>query len=105
MYKIFILAVGLAAITTNVQAQKTESKVKKGVKKGAQEVKEAGVETGDKVAEVSSKAYHKVKDETYNNKKGPDGQTIYISGEDKYYYIDKKGHKVYVTKDQIHDKK
>lgn len=100
MKKIIMLTLcaGLFAVSANAQ------EVKEGVKKGASEVKEVGKDVGHKTAEVSSKGYHSVKDEKYNDKVGPEGQTIYISGKDRYYYIDDKGRKVYVSKTELKDK-
>jgi hypothetical protein len=31
-------------------------------------------------------------------------KTIYIDKHSKYYWVDKKGHKVYVSKDELKDK-
>jgi hypothetical protein len=41
----------------------------------------------------------------YKDKVGPGGETIFIDHSSKYYYIDKKGKKVYVPKAKLKDKK
>lgn len=110
MKKFITLCFSSLLFTTAVMAQNTDKhegtgkKIREGVKEGAGAVKEAGKTVGHEVAEQSAKGYHAVKDEKYNNKVGPEGQTIYISGNDQYYYINEKGNKVYVTKDQLKDK-
>jgi hypothetical protein len=82
---------------TSANAQSTTKKVEHDVKKGA---KKAGNET----AEVASKGAHHVVDKVYKGKEGPDGQTIYIDNRSRYFWIDEKGHKQYVTKEQLRDK-
>ena len=60
---------------------------------------------GNKTAELASKGKSGVVDEVYKNKMGADGQTpIYIDHSSKYYYVDKKGKKVYVAKSTLKDK-
>ncbi len=71
----------------------TGYKMKKGARKA-----------GDKTSELGAKGVAEVKDKTYADKVGPDGQTIYIDKHSKYYYINKKGDKVYVTKLELKDK-
>ncbi|MBD0278897.1 MAG: hypothetical protein ICV51_19705 [Flavisolibacter sp.] len=111
---ISFLAAGLLFATTS-KAQEKEHGVKKEVKKGAKDVKE-GVEeaghdvgkgakkVGNKTAEIASKGKAKITDEVYKDKVGPNGQTIYIDNNSKYYWIDKKGHKHYVASSQLRDK-
>jgi hypothetical protein len=59
----------------------------------------------NKTAELASKGKSAVVDEVYKNKVGPAGQSpIYIDHDSKYYYVDKKGKKVYVSKSSLKDK-
>jgi hypothetical protein len=60
---------------------------------------------GNKTAELASKGKSAVVDEVYKDKVGPAGQSpIYIDHSSKYYYVDKKGKKVYVLKSSLKDK-
>ena len=60
---------------------------------------------GNKTAELASKGKSSVVDEVYKDKVGPAGQSpIYIDHSSKYYYVDKKGKKVYVAKSSLKDK-
>ena len=68
------------------------------VKKGAQDV-------GNKTAELASKGKAGVVDKKYDGKVGPNGETIYINDKAKFYWIDKKGHRHYVTEAELKDKK
>ncbi len=93
MKKLISISVGILLLGfLNAQAQ-----VKDEVKKDAKKV-------GNKTAEVASKGKSRVVDKVYADKAGPDGQTIYIDKHSKYYWVDKKGHKNYVTKAQLKDK-
>jgi uncharacterized secreted protein with C-terminal beta-propeller domain len=76
----------------------TQAQVKK-------DIDTAATKVGDKTAEVASKGKSDVVDIKYKDKVGPHGQTIYIDHSSKYYYIDKKGKKIYVSKAKLKDKK
>src|SRR5688500_17161398 len=80
----------LLGISSQVNAQSTAKEVGKDIKQGAKKA-------GNKTAEVASKGKAKVTDERYKDKYGPNGETIYIDNHSKYYYVDKKGKRHYVT--------
>ncbi len=87
----------LLAFSTQVNAQSTVKEVGKDIKKGAKKV-------GNKTAEVASKGKAAVTDAKHKDKVGPDGQTIYIDNHSKYYWVDDKGKRHYVTEVQLKDK-
>lgn len=70
----------------------------------AQEVKKAAKKVGNKTAEVASKGKAKITDEKHKDKVGLDGQTIYIDNHSKYYWVDDKGKRHYVTEAELKDK-
>lgn len=72
---------------------KLSGKVKKGLTKA-----------GHKTSELAAKGASAVVDKIYKGKAGPGGETIYINKHDHYYYINSKGHKVYLKKSQLVDK-
>jgi hypothetical protein len=83
-----------------IYAQDSTSTVKKtgkAIKKGAKKV-------GNKTAEVASKGKAAVTDEKHKDKVGPGGETIYIDNHSKYYWVDDKGRRHYVTKAELKDK-
>ena len=57
-----------------------------------------------KTEQVASKTKSAVVDNKYKGKVGPNGETIYIDHESKYYYVDSKGKKVYLPKSSLQDK-
>jgi hypothetical protein len=79
-------------------------------KRLVQQQKKAGIlpkkrqAVGNKTAEVASKGASAVADKKYDEKVGPQGQTIYIDKNSYYYYVNKKGHHIYVPKTKLVDK-
>jgi len=53
---------------------------------------------GNKTAELAVKGTSAVADKVYGSKVGPMGQTVYINKNSRYYYVNGKGKKVYVSK-------
>jgi ABC-type microcin C transport system permease subunit YejB len=96
--------IGISIVTlflgfsTTVQAQEEDKSTKQEIKKGAKKV-------GNKTAEVASKGKSKILDQQYKGKEGPNGETIYIDNKSKYYWVDKKGHKRYITEAGLKNKK
>lgn len=69
-----------------------------------QDVKKGAEKAGNKTAEVASKGASKVADKEYQDKVGPDGQTIYIDKHSKYYWVNSKGRKIYVEEASLKNK-
>jgi hypothetical protein len=82
-----------------------KQEIKKETKEVGHDIKEGAEKVGNKTAEIASKGASKVVDKTYKDKMGPDGQTIYIDGHSKYYWINSKGEKVYIAASRLKDKK
>lgn len=59
---------------------------------------------GHKTSEIAANGASAVVDKKYEGKCGPGGQTVYINEYSHYYYINKKGHRVYLKKSQLMDK-
>jgi F0F1-type ATP synthase membrane subunit b/b' len=57
----------------------------------------------NELSEAAGNVGAEIKDKPYVDKVGPDGQRIYMDKHSKYYYIDEKGNKVYITKMQMKD--
>jgi hypothetical protein len=53
---------------------------------------------------VASKGKNRIVHEVHKEKVGPDGQTVYIDGRGRYFWIDEKGRKHFVTPGQLKDK-
>lgn len=83
----------------------TISSVLAGQESMAQGIDSTAKKIGNKTASIAVKGAKKITDKTYKGKEGPGGQTVYIDKNDKKYYVDEKGKKVYLTPAEIHDKK
>lgn len=110
VFKVGLLAAGLfVAAHTNAQVVKKTGEaigngakaVGKGAKKGAKAVGKGAKAAGRKTSEVASKGSSAVIDKKYDGKVGPGGQTIYIDKNSAYYYVNKKGHRIYVKESEL----
>lgn len=104
MKKLLIIAASAAILSFSSYAAQAQEKEKQDTASTSYKVKKGARKAGDKTSELGAKGVAEVKDKTYADKVGPDGQTIYIDKHSKYYWINKKGDKVYVTKLELKDK-
>jgi hypothetical protein len=70
-----------------------------------QKVKKTAKKVGHKTSQIAANGEAVIVDKKYDGKFGPYGETVYIDKNSHYYYITKKGHKVYVKKSQLKDTK
>jgi hypothetical protein len=68
-------------------------------------VSKTATKVGNKTSELAVKGASTVVDKQYKGKCGPHGETVYINNHSRYYYVDKKGHKVYLKESELMDKK
>lgn len=69
-----------------------------------QDIKNVADTVGNKTAEIAAKGAARATDKVYAGKVGPQGQTIYIDKNSKYFYIDSKGHRVFIKASALKDK-
>jgi len=67
-------------------------------------ISKTAVKVGDKTSQIAATGASDVVDKKYEGKCGPDGQTVFINKYSHYYYINSKGHRVYLKKSQLMDK-
>lgn len=87
------------------EAEQAEEKAEQGAERTENAVENAAEETGDAISETAGKAAAEIDDRRHDTKVGPDGQTIYISDDSRYYYVNDQGKRVYVSEWQLMDKK
>ena len=116
MKKILGVAVIVAALSLSntAQAQDTTShrstvgKVSHGIKKGAKKAwkgtRKGAKTVGNKTAELATTGKAKITDNKSNEWVGPQGQAIFVDDGTKYYWINKKGGRVFVSKDELKPK-
>lgn len=105
---VYFTAVSLTLFSAvNVYSQDTTSvghDLKRAAHKTGKAISKGAKKIGNKTAEIASKGKSAVVDRIYDDKQGPNGEKIYIDGQSKYYYVDKKGHKKYVAENRLKDK-
>ncbi|HEY5327649.1 MAG TPA: hypothetical protein VIJ27_11665 [Mucilaginibacter sp.] len=98
LFKAAMLAAGIFAFTaTHAQTTHQDSSLGKKIGTRAKKV-------GYKTSNIAANGASMVVDKKYDGKCGPQGQTVYINDNSHYYFISKKGHRVYLKKSQLRDK-
>ena len=93
-------------VASQVHAQsKDTASFKTKVHRTTKQVSDAATKIGHKTSELAVKGASAVVDKQYKEKCGPNGETVYINSHSQYYYVDKKGHKVYLKESELKDKK
>lgn len=91
-------------VAGQVHAQsKDTTSFKTKVHRTTKQVGDAATKVGNKTSELAVKGASTVVDKKYKGKCGPNGETVYINGQSQYYYVDKKGHKVYLKESELKD--
>jgi len=93
LIKVAVVAAGIFSFTAS-QAQTHDDNVGHKVSKDAKAV-------GHKTAQVSAKGAAAITDKKYQGKCGPNGETVYINKDSRYFYVDKKGKREYLAKSQL----
>lgn len=100
-----ILIVVLLGLSTPALAQGKVEKAENGVKKGANKTwsatKKGAKKVGHKTAEVTNKGVARIKDKKSEQWMGPEGQTIFVDDQGKYYWINGSGKKIYVSESAL----
>jgi predicted small secreted protein len=97
MISLAVLALALSVAAPANAQDGTIKEVGKDIKKGAQKA-------GNKTAEIASKGKSRVTDSEHKDKVGPNGENIFIDNHSRYYWVDDKGKRHYVTEAQLKDK-
>lgn len=109
MFKVALFAASLyAAGQAHAQTTHKDStlghKIGKTAKKVGNETSETATKVGHKTSEVAAKGAAAVVDKKYEGKVAPNGETVYINDHSQYYYVNKKGHRVYLKKSELVNK-
>lgn len=102
------ICLATAASAQTKETKKDTIKIGTGIDRTAKKAAQATATTAKKVgngtASTATKLASKITDKVYKDKVGPEGQKIYIDSHAKYYYVDSKGKKVFVTEVELQDK-
>ena len=99
MKRLFKVTLFAAAIFATAQTRAQEHKDNIGHK-----ITKAGKAVGHKTSEIAVKGEAAVVDKRYDGKYGPGGEKVYINKDSHYYYVNKRGHKIVISKLQLRDK-
>jgi len=95
------LVFSLPAELSAQDSDKPGNKVGRTIKKGARGVKKGAKKAAHQTAELGSRTKAKVADQKLEGRYGPNGETVYIDGVDRYYWIDDKGRHIYISGDKL----
>jgi len=105
IFKITLFAASLfAAGQVYAQTPKDSTlghKIGKTAKKVGSATATEATKVGNKTSEIAAKGAAAVVDKKYDGMVAPGGQTVYINKHSKYFYVNKKGHRVYLKKSQL----
>ncbi len=73
-------------------------------KKVVAKTKVTAKKVGHKTSEIAANGESRIVDKKFEGKVAPGNHNVYIDKNSKYYYVNKKGHRVYITKAQMIDK-
>lgn len=79
------------------KAEKAGNGIKKGASKAWQGTKKGAKTVGNKTAEVASKGKARIVDKKSEEWTGPEGQTIFVTSDHQYYWVNGKGKRIYVS--------
>jgi hypothetical protein len=102
---IAILIIALLGLSAPSFAQSKAEKAGEGVKKGAKKAwkgtKKGAKKVGNETAEQATTAKAKLTDKKSEQWVGPEGQTIYMDDGNKYYWVNGRGKRIYVSESAL----
>ena len=103
--KMGLLAAALMVAGTGYAQTKKDTTLGQKIDKTATKVGNAAEKTakkvGNKTSELASKGAAAVTDKRYEGHWALTGELVYIDEYGKYFYVDKKGHRQFITKAQM----
>jgi hypothetical protein len=87
----------------NRETNEAKDDINRETKETGDEIDRDADNAGDEISEAAGNVGAEIKDKPYVDKVGPNGQRIYMDRHSKYYYINEKGEKVYITKLEMKD--
>ncbi|WP_184544441.1 hypothetical protein [Mucilaginibacter sp. FT3.2] len=108
LFKVAMLAAGTFMISpVFAQTHKDTTfgqKVGIAAKKVGHTTKTTAVKVGHKTSQIAANSESTIVDKKYDGKVAPGNHNVYIDKKSRYYYVNKKGHRIYVKKSQLIDK-
>ncbi|MES2279396.1 MAG: hypothetical protein V4592_25415 [Bacteroidota bacterium] len=99
-----LFAAGQSIAQTTPKDSSLGHKISKSAKKVGNATAKTATQVGHKTSELAAKGAAVVVDKKYDGMVAPGGQTVYINSHSQYYYVNTKGHRVYLKKSQLVNK-
>ncbi len=103
--KITLLSASIFIAVQSATYAQEKKPVTKEIGEAAEDVGQATAKgakaVGNKTAELASKGAAAVSTKRYEGHWAPTGELIYIDEHSKYFYVDKKGKRVFITKAEM----
>jgi len=87
----------------NREMDETGKDIDRAADNTGKEIEKDSKDVENSVSEAAGNVGAEIKDKPYVDKVGPNGERIYMDRHSKYYYINAKGEKVYITKLEMKD--
>lgn len=91
---VLVAALGISGIS------KAQSKMEASVSDVKKETRKAGA----KASELVAKSNSRMNGQLYKDMTGPNGEVIYMDRHAKYFWVDEKGNRHYVDREQLKEK-
>jgi hypothetical protein len=88
----------------NEAARDTRDEINEEADEAEKDLDKKDPDLGDRIEEGAKDAAAAITDQKLENKVGPGGEAAYVDENGKYYYINDRGEKVFITRLQLKDK-
>lgn len=96
-----VLKISVLAVALFVSAQ---SHAQSKVHKVEHQIGDDAKAVGHKTSEMASKGESSVVDRKYHGKYGPNHETVFVDHHSRYYYVNKRGHRIYLRRSELRDR-
>ncbi|HEX8038102.1 MAG TPA: hypothetical protein VF490_03085 [Chryseosolibacter sp.] len=86
-------------------SEETREDINRKAERTENDVDRAAEKTGKDISETAGNVAADIDDPKLDTKVGPQGQTIYVGDDSRYYYVNQDGKRVYCSWSQLKDKK
>lgn len=86
------------------KADRAEDDIDQSAERTETDLERAADKTGDAISETAAKAAAEIDDPRHDTKVGPEGQVIFIADDSRFYYVNEKGKRVYISEARLKDK-
>ncbi len=86
------------------ETEKTKDDIDRKAERTENDVDRAADKTGKDISETAGNVAADIDDPKLDTKVGPQGQTVYVADDSRYYYVNEDGKRIYCSWSQLKDK-